>query len=414
MSAAASSTYALTPGHLKPDDPLDLNDKLGRDIYNRAVEPLKVPFDGSSKNIHLLQSQLRVRAKKSGWDKGTGNIIDVTDVNGNNKNVLYKYGCLSMEELQVASSTYCTANVTTRAAQNNQMMLECILSSITETCFYKICNEDAAYTVPLGEQSAVMLYKLLMSKAQVDTVATNYQFKSRLANLENYMGNVNSNIEMFNSHVKDAKEGLSARGDEASNLIMELFKGYKVASDHEFVKYIKTREDRYLEGETLTDDLLMQLALNKYTIMKENGEWGAPTEQEEQMTALSAELSKKMEALSEITKQIKRGKSNQDRASQQPNNSNSSKARKARKEARHAWKKIPPKQGDPETTVFEERTYHWCPNHQAWCMHLAKDCTYKPEATGSTSSNKSRSTKFSEALSTVIGEIDDEDESEEE
>ena len=122
-----------------------------------------------------------------------------------------------MEELQVASNTYCTATVTTRAAQNNQMMLECILSSITETCFYKICNEDAAYTVPLGEQSAVMLYKLLMSKAQVDTVATNYQFKSRLANLENYMGNVNSNIEMFNSHVKDAKEELSARGYRRCN-----------------------------------------------------------------------------------------------------------------------------------------------------------------------------------------------------
>ena len=117
-----------------------------------------------------------------------------------------------------------------------------------------------------------MLYKLLMSKAQVDTVATNYQFKSRVANLENYMSNVNSNIEMFNSHVKDAKERLSVRGHIASNLIMELFKGYKVAADHEFVNYIKTREDRYLEGEDLTDNLLMQLALNKYTIMKKNSE----------------------------------------------------------------------------------------------------------------------------------------------
>ena len=306
MSAAASVTYALTLEHFNPYDSIDLDDKLGRDIYNRAVDPLKVPFDGSSKNIHPFQSQLRVLDKKSGWDKGTGNIIDVTDGNGNKKNVLYKYGCLSMEELQVASKTYSTVTITTRAAQNNQMMLECILCSIIESYFYTICNEDALYIVPLGEQSAVMLYKLLMSKVQVHTVATNYQFKSRLANLENYMGNVNLNIEMFNSHFKEAKEGLSARGDEASNLIMELFKGYKVVSDHEFVKYIKTREDRYLEGEALTDDLLMQLALNKYIIMKENGEWGALTEQEEQMTALSAELSKKMEALSEINKQINR------------------------------------------------------------------------------------------------------------
>ena len=47
MSATAITNYALTPGHLNPDEPIDLNDKLGRNIYYRAVEPLKVPFDGS-------------------------------------------------------------------------------------------------------------------------------------------------------------------------------------------------------------------------------------------------------------------------------------------------------------------------------------------------------------------------------
>ena len=45
MSAAAPVSYALTPGHLNPDDPIDRNDKLGRNIYNRAFEPLKVSFD---------------------------------------------------------------------------------------------------------------------------------------------------------------------------------------------------------------------------------------------------------------------------------------------------------------------------------------------------------------------------------
>ena len=131
------------------------------------------------------------------------------------------------------------------------MMLECLLNSITESCFYKISNGDSAYTIPDGEQSAIMLFKLLMSKAQVDAIATNYQFKSRLANLENYMDNINLDIERFNSHVKDAKGGLSARGDEATNLIMELFKDYKVAADHEFVKYIKTRKDKYLKVKNL-------------------------------------------------------------------------------------------------------------------------------------------------------------------
>ena len=67
--------------------------------------------------------------------------------------------------------------------------------------------------------------------------------------------------------------------------------------DHDFAKYIKTREDRYLEGEVLTDDTLMHIALNKYTIMKDNGEWGAPTEQEEQMIASSAEFPRRWKSL---------------------------------------------------------------------------------------------------------------------
>lgn len=54
---------------------------------------------------------------------------------------------------------------------------------------------------------------------------------------------MNSNIGIFNLHVKDTKEELSARGDEVSNLVMELFQGYEIVVDHKFVKYIKTKED---------------------------------------------------------------------------------------------------------------------------------------------------------------------------
>ena len=47
-------SYAWIPWHLNLDDPIDLNDKLGRDIHNKSVEPLSAPFDGSFKNMHLL------------------------------------------------------------------------------------------------------------------------------------------------------------------------------------------------------------------------------------------------------------------------------------------------------------------------------------------------------------------------
>ena len=111
-------SYALTPGHLTPDDPIDLSDKLGRDLYNRAVEPLKVPFDESSKNVHLLQSQFKIRAKKSGWDKGTDDIINIATPGGK-KSVLTKYGCFTTAQLTAVATTYCKITTVTRAAQNN-------------------------------------------------------------------------------------------------------------------------------------------------------------------------------------------------------------------------------------------------------------------------------------------------------
>ena len=111
------NTIGTTPGRLNLDGHIDLNDKLGRNLYNRVVEPLKVPFDGTLKNIHLLQNQLKVRVKKSGWDKRTGNILDVANTKGDIKNILYKYGCLSMDEIKAATSSYCITSTTTRAAQ---------------------------------------------------------------------------------------------------------------------------------------------------------------------------------------------------------------------------------------------------------------------------------------------------------
>ena len=107
-----SPSFALISGHLIPDGPIDVSEKIGRYLYNRAVEPLKFLFDGTSKNIHLLQSQLKIRAKKLGWGKGNGDIISITTTGGQ-KNVLFKYGCFTMIELKTAATVYCKATTVT-------------------------------------------------------------------------------------------------------------------------------------------------------------------------------------------------------------------------------------------------------------------------------------------------------------
>ena len=67
-----------------------------------------------------------------------------------------------------------------------------------------------------------------------------------------------------------------------------LCKGYKAASDSKFIEYINTKEEIYLDdikGETPEWEQLMQLSLNKYSMRKDNDEWGAPAEEQTQLTA---------------------------------------------------------------------------------------------------------------------------------
>ena len=55
------------------------------------------------------------------------------------------------------------------------------------------------------------------------------------------MSTVNSNIENFNQYLKLKMDKLKARGDLTDDLMINLFKAYHVASDCEFVSYIKTK-----------------------------------------------------------------------------------------------------------------------------------------------------------------------------
>ena len=47
----ASVIFALSPGTLNADVIIDISSKQGRDLYNNAVAPLIIHFDGDSKNV---------------------------------------------------------------------------------------------------------------------------------------------------------------------------------------------------------------------------------------------------------------------------------------------------------------------------------------------------------------------------
>ena len=110
------------------------------------------------------------------------------------------------------------------------------------------------------------------------------------------MDSVGSDIEKFNQHVRNLLRGLRRRRQRTDehDLIANLFKGYKAASDEAFVEYIIRKEEEYEEGTRTTSDKLMALALalDKYAHRVRSGKWKKPSEQTAKLLAMEAQLEK--------------------------------------------------------------------------------------------------------------------------
>ena len=253
--------------------------------------------------------------------------------------------------------------------------------------------------------STALLYKLLMQKAIIDTRATIYKFRTSLNNLSTYMGTINSNIDLFNHHVKNAEEGLSARGETVNDLCIKLFQGYKACTDTNFVDYINKKEEDYLNGADVKSSSLMQLALNKYILRKENGEWGTPSSEQEELAALTAGLSEYKTDSKDGKRQDKRGpkpgsKDKKDQKKKKPVNN----------DKRWEWKKTPPLDKQYSVKVFNNKTYYWCINHQAWTIHKPEECNLHASPPNHDFSQKKKRRKATSTLNgtlqAVIEEVD--------
>ena len=208
------------------------------------------------------------------------------------------------------------------------------------------------------------------------------------------MGTINSDIELFNHHVKNAKEGLNSRGEVVNDLILKLFQGYKAAADTNFVAYIQKKEEDYMDeqGKDIEPEALMQLALNKFAQRKENGEWDAPYIEQEQITALTAELSNFKSNAKSDKKDKQKGKN------KEKDKTNKRKDKKKKKS--WEWKKIPRPPDSPHTKIVDGQTNRWCVNHQAWTNHEPSKCRLPTSKAKIPTTEKGKTTgsKLDEAL----------------
>jgi hypothetical protein len=174
--------------------------------------------------------------------------------------------------------------------------------------------------------------------------------------LDTYLPTIGNDIVSVNTLL----EGLTSRNETTNDLLTNLFKGYKAASDKTFVAYIKKKEDEYDEGQTIHPEKLMILAANKYKILKEKNKWEAPSADEEKIMALEAM----------ITKMAK-------------GNQSSGKTKTTPKSYKlvskdMSWKYAEPLDADKGKSItWNGKEWWWCNNHKAFVRLKPDKCEGK-------------------------------------
>lgn len=342
----ANAAFSLTPG-LANTGVLDYGTKLGRSIYGYSTAKLEETlYDCDPEGFFQFMKSIQTRADEYGWTKPNG----ILDVNG--ANLLTLYGTLSMETLQAREASYLFTH--TRKAQDNRMLYQCLVNSLSLTGKAKLNLHRADYFMEeLGGgqslPSGILYLKVLIRESFLDTNATTSSIRTKLSNLDSAILTYGNNVTKFNAYVNTLVQTLASRGESSQDLLQNLFKGYASCSDRRFVAYIQKKQEDYDEGKPMTSASLMQLADTKYKQLIEKEQWEAPSPEEEKITALEARLS---ELNKQIQKKRKIAEGKGKGKGQDP------KSKKNKKE-KPSWMTVKPTDVNAPRE-WNGKTWHWC------------------------------------------------------
>ncbi len=103
-------------------------------IYNEGCKKLTTEFDMKLSGTVVFTTELQAKCIKMGWRMGTQQIINFTNATGSTINIVYQYRQINMVMLQTQCEVFCKNTGTlfqARARQNNTMMSECIMKTLT-------------------------------------------------------------------------------------------------------------------------------------------------------------------------------------------------------------------------------------------------------------------------------------------
>jgi hypothetical protein len=406
--AAPAATFATTPGTHQATAIIDYSTRTGTALYEQASESLyedEEKFDLQNEKAPAFVREVKARAEKMGWTNDTQGITTY-QVDGENVDLIENYGLIPMNEIQDQSKPWYEvtgAKVNQRAAQNNAQMFEMLMSSLTQSAKNQVQVYKDEYllsnagTPDKKVGNAAALYKVIMRLTTLDTKSTNKSLRDRLKDLPTVAATLNGDVDALHTYFNDVYNQLKARGEDVDDKEDILFAAYANIPDGKFQAYMEKKESDWYEdvndmrGQDWTG--IMKKAKQKYDLLKGDThyKWGTPSIAEQKVIALQAQVedlkSENLQISKKLKSKIKDPKEKKDEkkdGNKQKKKNEKDTGNKKRQKKDEAWKKVPPKAGEPKSKEQGGKKWNWCEHHQAWCIHHPTECELAKKLQAST------------------------------
>ena len=376
--------FIRTPLQARTDQTLDFHQKEGRKYYENATRSLfsssEDKFDVEPSKFQLFITLLLNRAKDLGMlDSPTthGNAMLPKDPRNPTDdgaiNIIKDYGRAQLEDITKWEKEI--LNQESRMSQNSKILFDLLMNSLTAKGAQRIQIWRSQYTVD-GMDAGACLFKIIVRESYLDSNATVSTIRLNLTNLDEYIRENGSDLVAFNAYVQSQVDGLKARGHNTSDLVVNLFKGYRAVEDDKFKVYLQGIENSHEDGSVEVDaPTLMLRAVNFYKTRLTRNEWEQPTEQQKEVLALQTQVES-------LKKQQNRAKKTATDGKRQGNQENGSSS----KPPRPNWLRnnVPPKEGSERRfRTWNNAKWWWCGPETGgncgggWRTHQPSECRSK-------------------------------------
>jgi len=217
-----------------------------------------------------------------------------TNRSGKDVDIIKEYGQIDEVTLKTACERFCKAgevDAESRAKQNNSMLAVCLGKSLTAEAQARILTYRNEYTFD-GVEYAPLMYKIIMRLATINTVATTQVLRDNLNNLGVFAATVNVDINKINGKFDKNYTKVFAWDASFDNPVGLLFEAYQVLPCYNFKMYIRRHYHDYLDSKliNLTHKALMTSALRKYDWLRQKGQWGVKSPDDEKIVAMAAQI----------------------------------------------------------------------------------------------------------------------------